>query len=184
MRRRRRRRQMIAPGLLPDRPIDVPIVVRPTAQGPRGLRARRRGHDIPGGQPEFTGARCAHGTVLDPVSRLCRRALAAAGPGRSVAHRHVRAGPHAVEASGRGGVSLDRAGAGALRHPRSTRAASGRTGAIGRCPATASRRSPGPGGRGRCGARRRGRIGVTRCSTRRWVPICARLRAFMERASA
>lgn len=95
--------QMIAPsGLLPERPIHVPIVV--AANGPKGLAVARELGDgvmsILGGQPEFDWcALLAYGTVLDPGEPPdSERALAAAGPGVTVVyHGMYEADPAGVE---------------------------------------------------------------------------------------
>lgn len=95
--------QMIAPeGLLPDRPIDVPIVV--AANGPKGLEVARELGDgvmsILGGQPDFDWCvLLAYGTVLDPGEPAdSERALAAAGPGLSVVyHGMYESDPALVE---------------------------------------------------------------------------------------
>jgi 5,10-methylenetetrahydromethanopterin reductase len=83
--------KMIPPaGLLPDRPIDVPIIV--AANGPKGLEVARELGDgvmtIGGSYPEFDWcAALTLGTVLDPgESPDSERAYAAAGAALTVVY--------------------------------------------------------------------------------------------------
>jgi 5,10-methylenetetrahydromethanopterin reductase len=83
--------KMIPPkGLLPDRPIDVPIIV--AANGPKGLAVARELGDgvmsIGGSYPEFDWCSLlALGTVLDPgESPDSERAFAAAGAALTVVY--------------------------------------------------------------------------------------------------
>ena len=89
-------------GMLPDRPIRVPIVV--AANGPVGLEVAREFGDgvmtIFGGVPEFDwSSLLAYGTVLDPgESPDSERVYAAAGPGLAVLyHGSYEADPAAVD---------------------------------------------------------------------------------------
>lgn len=96
--------KMIPPdGILPPRPIDVPILV--AANGPKGLAVARELGDgvmgVLGGASEFDwSALLAFGTVLDPGEPPdSPRALAAAGPGMVVVYHGMYEGdPASVDA--------------------------------------------------------------------------------------